>query len=286
MQLPSLNRALGEQWVVGTTTDAPDNVVKSAGRVLLIIELFDVLRREALVSEVSELLAIPQSSTSVLLRSMVAMGYLSYNRDSRAYAPTMKVALLGSWINAEVVSDGALLRLMNRVNARTGEAVVLAVRKQVSSQYIHVVQATSAVRSFVVKGACRSLIASSSGLALLSDLPDAEIKRLAVRINSEASSPDKVVSVSDVMERVNAVRQNGYSLSYDMVVRGAGMLSVLLPGTGERLVLGIGTGSDVLRARHNEFLVVMQDEIAHYLSACENPGSTDAFAHGEPALTA
>jgi DNA-binding IclR family transcriptional regulator len=272
MQLSGLNRALGERWVVGTASETPDNVVKSAGRVLLIIELFDVLRREAPVCEISELLAIPQSSTSVLLRSMVSMGYLCYNRDTRAYAPTMKVALLGSWINASMVSDGALLQLMNRVNQRTGESVVLAVRKQTSSQYIHVVQSTSAVRRFVVKGTCRSLITSSSGLALLSDLSDAEIKRLAVRINSEAASPDKVVSVSEVIQRVNDIRQNGYSLTHDVVTPGAGMISVLLPGRGERLVLGIGAGSDVLHMRKNEFLAVMQEEIAQYLGACENQG--------------
>jgi DNA-binding IclR family transcriptional regulator len=126
-----------------------------------------VLRRDAHVSEISELLDLPQSSTSVLLRSMVSIGYLSYNRETRAFRPTTKVAVLGSWVNGPLLSEGALMRLVDRINVGTGQSVVIAVRNQIWAQYIHVAQARAQERIFLVKGANRPLSRGAAGLSAM-----------------------------------------------------------------------------------------------------------------------
>src|SRR5690606_23559085 len=50
--------------------------VKSAARALRVLELFDELRRDARVAEISMRLGYPQSSTSVLLKCLEKAGYL------------------------------------------------------------------------------------------------------------------------------------------------------------------------------------------------------------------
>jgi IclR family transcriptional regulator, acetate operon repressor len=265
MQLNRLSRALGEINVVGCEDEETDRVVKSAGRVLRILELFDVLKREALVSEVSELLDFPQSSTSVLLRSMVIMGYLQFNPVTRAFGPTTRVALLGSWINGPMISDGTLTRLLERVNARTGQAVVLAVRNRVWSEYIHVVQATDRLRLFVVKGSRRPLVCSGTGFALLSELPDSDIKRIALRYNAENHAN---ICLANLMTQIDLVRSRGWTSSYDAVTKGGGTIVMHLPRlhNGERLVVGVAGLTSVLRENESEFVAVLQDEIATTLS--------------------
>lgn len=268
MELARLGQALGERWVAGHERDDTDQIVKSAGRVLRILELFDVLKREAPVSEVSELLGLPQSSTSVLLRSLVVMGYLSYNAPTRAFAPTTRVALLGNWVNAPLLSDGPLIRLMHRLNVRTGQAIVLAVRNHIWSQYIHVVQASSAVRLFVVKGSRRPLVCSATGLTLISDLPDSEITRLGLRYNAEPQEVDVEVPVPILLERVNAVRANGYAFQHDTVTAGAGMIAMRLPSlenSDERLSIGIAAPTQVLQDSKNDFVLALHEEIAAHL---------------------
>lgn len=268
MELARLGQALGERWVAGHERDDTDQIVKSAGRVLRILELFDVLKREALVSEVSELLEMPQSSTSVLLRSLVVMGYLSYNAPTRAFAPTTRVALLGSWVNGPLLSDGPLIRLMHRLNVRTGQAVVLAVRNHVWSQYIHVVQATSPVRLYVVKGSRRPLACSATGLTLIADLPDSEIKRIGVRYNAEPQEVDVKVPVATLLDRVQAVRDNGYAFQHDTVTAGAGVIAMRLPQlekSEERLSIGIAAPTEILRDNKDEFVVALHEEIGSHL---------------------
>ncbi len=268
MELERLGRALGERRVVGCENDDTERVVKSAGRVLQILELFDILKREALVSEVSEVLELPQSSTSVLLRSLGVMGYLSYNPETRAFAPTTRVALLGSWVNGPLLSDGPLMQLLHRVNVRTGQAVVLAVRNQIWSQYIHVVQAISPVRLFVVKGSRRPLVCSGTGLTLLADCADNEIKRIATRYNAEAGEGDSRVCLSTLLEKIHAVRLNGYAVNYGTVTPGAGAIAVRLRrvASEEQFSIGIAGPTDTLRENKDAFVLALHEEIANHMT--------------------
>lgn len=263
MQLSRLSQALGEINIVGCRDEETDRVVKSAGRVLRILELFDVLRREALVSEVSELLGVPQSSTSVLLRSMTLMGYLYFNPESRAFGPTTRVALLGNWINGTMIANGSLARLIERVNQRTGQAVVLAVRNRIWAEYIHVVQATDALRMFVVKGSRRPLVWSGTGFALMSDLPDSHIKRIAMHYNAETGEN---VCMAEVLERVDQVRTQGWVASYDLVTKGGAIIAMRLPqfDNEEQIVIGVAGLTGVLREREAQFVACMQEEICAY----------------------
>ncbi|SUW01020.1 transcriptional regulator [Bordetella pertussis] len=56
------------------------NEVKSAVRVIQILEYFDTVRREAGVLEISRALGFPASSTAGILRSLQRLSYLVQGR--------------------------------------------------------------------------------------------------------------------------------------------------------------------------------------------------------------
>ena len=62
------------------------DVVKSAARVIHVLEYFDDVRRAVSVSEIAEHHDWPVSSTSVLMRSLVTLGYLDYEAGTRTYS--------------------------------------------------------------------------------------------------------------------------------------------------------------------------------------------------------
>jgi DNA-binding IclR family transcriptional regulator len=76
------------------------SIVKSAARALEVLEYFATRRSPATVGEICSALELPQSSTSVLLKTLLKLGYLDYIRDGRRYFPTAKVAALGNWVTA------------------------------------------------------------------------------------------------------------------------------------------------------------------------------------------
>ena len=76
--------------------------IKSAVRVLEVLDFFRQHREPVSLKGIAEQLNYPASSATVLLKNLTAMGYLSYDRAARTYFPTLKVAALGDWISHEL----------------------------------------------------------------------------------------------------------------------------------------------------------------------------------------
>lgn len=257
-----------EKRVIGVRPDFPEGVVKSAGRVLQILEYFDEIQRPANVVEIAEMLKLPQSSTSALLRSLVVMGYLYFDRMARTYIPSCRVALLGNWVNHPLFMGGVALQCMEELQHGTGDAVVLAIRNGIWAQYIHVLQATSMARLQVTRGALRPLAASGAGYALLSTLPDAEVRKIAHRINAEARTGAATpIATDELLQTLAEVRRTGYAFTADLVTPGGAMLAMPLPVTdgGQALVIGLGGISEVLKKRRSELVGIMREKLtAHF----------------------
>jgi DNA-binding IclR family transcriptional regulator len=259
-----------KKHVVGTRPDLPEGVVKSAGRVLQILEYFDEIQRAANVVEIAEMLKLPQSSTSALLRSLVAMGYLYFERTSRLYIPSCRVALLGNWVNSPLFMGGSALRCMEDLQRKTGDAVMLAIRNGIWSQYIHVLQATSMARLQVTRGALRPVAASGTGYALLSTLPDAEVKKLVHRINAEARTGKTApVNGEELAQTLAEVRRLGYAFTTDLVTAGGAVLAMPLPVTdgGQALVVGLGGISEVQKKRRPELVSILRETVSAHFPA-------------------
>lgn len=253
--------------VIGARPELPDGVVKSAGRVLQILEYFDEIQRPANVVEIAEMLKLPQSSTSALLRSLVAMGYLYFDRLARTYVPGCRVALLGNWVNSPLFMGGVVLRCMEELREKTGDAVMLAIRTGVWSQYIHVLQATSLARLQLTRGALRPVAASGTGYALLGTLPDEEVRKIAHRINAEArTGKTSPVNAEELLQTLADVRRLGYALTADLVTLGGAVLAMPLPVTdgGQALVVGLGGISEVLKKRRLELVGILRETVAHH----------------------
>ncbi len=244
-------------------------VVKSAGRVLEILEFFDELQREARVGEIAERLDYPQSSTSVLLKSLVQLGYLDYDGESRTYLPSPRVTLLGAWLGAGPVRDGGLIRMMEELNRSTGECVFVATRNGIYSQYIRVLQATSTMRLHVPIGSRRLLVWSASGFTLLRDEDPDAVRNLVRRTNAEAQPEQKRVEPRQTLAHIETVRQQGYFFSRGLVTPGAGAIAMPLPPGIDRrdraLTVCVSGWTDHLERNEARIVAIMRDAVARYI---------------------
>lgn len=252
---------------VGDMADSP--VVKSAERVLRILEYFDEIQRDARVTEIAAHLQFPQSSTSALLKSLAQLGYLDYDRVRRTFLPTARVALLGTWLNEGPVHNGRLLRLMEEVSRESRDTIILAVRNGIYSQYIHVVQATTPIRYHVPQGSRRLLAWSGTGFALLMRAPDEEVRALVARTNAEAPSDRPRIDYRAALGHVHEARRAGYFFSRALVSPGAGALAMPLPDGIERrnrpMVIAVSGVLEDIERREREIIALLRDTIARYL---------------------
>lgn len=63
---------------------------------MAVLEFFRDTHRSTTAREIAGALAMPRSSTNVLLRSLIARDFLRYDEVPTAYCPTLRVFQLGN----------------------------------------------------------------------------------------------------------------------------------------------------------------------------------------------
>jgi DNA-binding IclR family transcriptional regulator len=203
--------------------------VKSAQRVLELLEFFAQWRRPASVKEISQSLGYPQSSTSVLLRSLVSSGHFDHEVRTGMYVPNIRLALATAWIEEHLFSEQSLLRLMERVLSESGHTVMIGTQQSVHVRYLHVLQATRVGRFMAKTGALRSLFHSAAGRMLLTTKPEHEIPLLLRQANAQESSPQLKLQLESVLSGRRNALDSGYAMSEGTSMAGAAALAILLP---------------------------------------------------------
>lgn len=231
-----------------------DGAVKSAQRALEILEVFARHKRPLALKEILDELGYPTSSGSALMKSLVQLGYLDYDRERRAYFPTMRVAVLGAWVPGALFGDGQLLPALEDLHARTGETVILAVQSDLHAQYVHLIHSAEARQVRLPPGTLRPLARSGLGLVLLSGKTDAEIERLRRRIN--AAGEGGVQSREELMARVGEVRARGYAFSRNAISPGVGIIGAALPKGPFGRVSAVGVAGAVARLEEKKDAIV------------------------------
>jgi DNA-binding IclR family transcriptional regulator len=242
-------------------------VVKSAGRVLQVLELFDEERRPMAVAEVAAHYDWPASSTSALMGSLVTLGYLEYDTRKRVYRPSVRVALLGDWVHSAMLVHGRLTEILEQLNRETGETIVLAAQNGLQAQYLRVLQGTNALRLHLHIGTVRPLFGSGTGSMLLSAMDDATIRKLARRFNATAPA-GKRVDIDEVLAQVTRDRERGYAISLNQVTMHSGLIAMLLPtepGT-QPLVLGISGLTVRLQEHEQQYVRLARKAMKDFLA--------------------
>jgi len=202
--------------------------VKSAQRVLALLEFFANEQRRSTVMQVATSLNYPQSSTSMLLATLESLGYLRFDPSDRSYTPTLRVMLLGSWLQDELFGSGSLISAMEDLRLRTGETVMVGLRQGIHVRFILSLRGPHSTTIHYPVGVLRPVCRSAVGKVLLAGLSNAEILRTARSANAQVQPQDRV-STSELMAEIGKIREQGWALSVDYPQPDRATLAVALP---------------------------------------------------------
>lgn len=227
--------------------------IKSARRSFEVFEYFQLRQTPLTLSHICGALNYPASSASVLLKSLVSLGYLDYNMAERNYMPTMKIADLGGWVQNVVLGDGRIARAMNDLSEKFGETVTLAVQSDLYAQYLYLIQSRKPIWYPIPIGTLRPLTGSGSGLMMLSRMRDVDVRKIVKRINFHRLDKRRPTA-ADVIAQLRCCREDGYIFSRHLIEQGAGGVSVLLEDRrfGRSYALGVHGSIDRLEPVEQE----------------------------------
>jgi DNA-binding IclR family transcriptional regulator len=242
-------------------------VVKSSVRTIQVLEFFDEMRGSASVMEVARALNYPQSSTSGLLKSLVALGYLSYDPYARLYTPTHRVALLGSWVEAPGLRQTT--QMMEDLGRQTGETIMLGEQTGLIVRYIYIVPSRQVMRLHVGPGLVRPLATSGMGRLFLSTYPTDKVRDLLKRINAEQKPGEPIFRLADLQPDFDEIHRQGYAVSQNRITPGATVVAMMVPHTEgfPPLAMSIGGFTESVIKRVEEFADLMKTAIRRQLTA-------------------
>jgi IclR family transcriptional regulator, KDG regulon repressor len=199
-----------------------------------------------------------------LLKTLVVLGYLTYDRDTMRYTLTPRLAALGSRANESQPQDLWIMEALQQLREATGCMVGYGIQSDIYAQYITVLPTSSTAPYRLRPGAVRPMTRCGLGWALLSQRDDAEIDRLRRRVNAQEDDRALHVSAAALSERIGAVRRIGYAFSRHTFREGAGIIARPLPSpVGGRLAaIGVAGTVDSLEAKEASIASALQSVIA------------------------
>jgi DNA-binding IclR family transcriptional regulator len=231
------------------------SVVKSAMRVLEILELFSECQQSLSVNDVAQALDYPQSSTSMLLKSMHLLGYLELDRQGRTYCPTIRAIFLGGWVHDRLLSQSSLSSVMKELCKQTGYSIILAILNGVFVQYVHIAWPEISAAK-LRPGFLRPVCYAATGKALLSAFGDEEVRRIVHHAN--AVRPDEMppVDIERFLNELCESRRNGFALSDGTLTPGTSVIAVPLPISFGRIPAALGVALPVGRLKKDQDTIV------------------------------
>jgi DNA-binding IclR family transcriptional regulator len=233
--------------------------VKSAFRAIEILEYFATRQKGATITEIAAGLGYPQSSTSMLVSSLEAMGYLTISEKGGVYHPTLRVMLLGAWQHEAFFTKSSFVAEMKTLAMRTKAGVMVGLRQGIHVRFILSLLPSLKTNALLFPpGVLRPVCRSAAGKVLLANELDADIERIAVAANADAAhAADGVqVDIAALIREVRMCRKSGLAQSLDYPRPGWANLATGLPrmdGQPEMAVT-LGVRKDSLELRRDDLI--------------------------------
>ncbi|MES2190402.1 MAG: IclR family transcriptional regulator [Pseudomonadota bacterium] len=187
----------------------PTTAVKSADRVLDVLELLAQRGQDMSHTDLSEALGIPKSSLTQLLRTLTMRGYLDYSAVSRGYRLGEAVTRLAG----RAMQGRSILGIVEPVLAEITEACressAFNQLAGMQSEVMASVSSSQRLVSHMRKGDLAPLYATSGGKALLAFMPESEREAYLRSVKFEAVTPNTIRNEKELRRQIRAVRETG-----------------------------------------------------------------------------
>jgi len=233
--------------------------VKTALRVIEIIETYARERRALPLSELARLLGVPVSSCLALIRTLVDLGYLYETGRRQGYYPTGRLLAMAQRIAAaDPVLDRVYPTLVELREA-TQETIVFAkLAHDGQVVYLEVLDSPHTIRYAPVAGEFREAHANSLGKALLSMLEPSARHDLLSRSTLTRHNDRTLTSLEAIDADLALSQQRGWYMNLGESIPDVCALAWPVRLSGEAYAISVGGPIYRLEPRQEECARVLR----------------------------
>jgi DNA-binding IclR family transcriptional regulator len=222
--------------------------VKSAVRVLDLLEMLAVAEDQVGVSEIARRLGIPKSSTHMLLATLESRGYVIGDEDRRFRLNPM-LNREGTWVGG---SSLMLMRLarpaMEALANECSESSFLGVASgEAHVEYIAKVVSQQELRCDADLGKPRPMHSTSVGLVMLAFQREERTEKFFKAGRFERIAPDTITDPKLLQKELALVRERGYALVRDTNSPGASGIAAPVFGANGEVIAALNLSAPTSR---------------------------------------
>jgi IclR family KDG regulon transcriptional repressor len=192
--------------------DAADRArvrVQSLGRAFAILEEIARHREGIGLADLSKAVGLHNSTTFHLAKTMVSLGYIRQEKDSKRYRIGLPLFALAASALDEIEMVNVATPVLEELSRQTGESGHFAVRM---GDAVVVIARTSGPGAFQLTdrvGVVRPAHCTALGKVILASLRDDQLKRFLERAELRPSTKNSITEVAALLREIAEVRRTG-----------------------------------------------------------------------------
>jgi IclR family transcriptional regulator, acetate operon repressor len=187
--------------------------IQSVLRAFQLLDIIAASGGEATLTDISRAAGLKVSTCHHLLATLIHAGYAAKRRGARTYVLGSKILALSTVCLKQVNLPQQAHRVIETLNARTKEAVQLAVLQGddlitvMRKETLHAVRVDDGA-----VGKTGAAHATAAGKAILAWLPEGELRRIVDAKGLTAFTPHTISDFAQLVEELRLVRRRGFAI--------------------------------------------------------------------------
>ena len=222
--------------------------VKSAARVLDIVEILASAPDGLSFTEIGRRLGLPKSSLHGLLTTLTARGYVGYDAERHVYGLGIRVWEHGQAYLRHRDLLGEARRVMEAIVREINETVQLAVLDGLENVYLHKVDCSHPVRLQSDVGKRLEAHATGLGKVLLAYLPPDDLEARLLDQSLKRFTPHTPTNPDALLRELEIVRRQGFGVDDQEYTPGLRCVAVPIREPGGRVATAMSASIPIMRA--------------------------------------
>jgi len=230
--------------------------VTSVERALSILELLASKHQGLSTSAISRSTNLPKSSTSYLLRTLVARGYVRRDTETGQHTLGIRVLSLGGQAVQGMALREVAIPHLRHIVEHTRMGAHLAILDHGDAVYVERIESPGFIKMDIWNGRRVAPQATAVGKALICRLERQEVQEIAARHRITPTSSKTITTLPRLLDELAEVSRRGYAIDDEEHAVGVRCVAAPVVAASGEVVAAIGVSGTVTQI-NDEYLPVV-----------------------------